>query len=201
MFKQKADDLPKRITQSDLERLMILEDASHPWRSKIIRAVQNGAEIEPGPLTIHTPVFDDGPLVTLRTARDPLALTRRILESHAALVRAIERGQYLQDVSPEVRARLRLNALSEFEIASNRLKANAWELWRQEYDRARMQRNWAKFPDLLHEWARIKEMAWFLSAGGCALRFGFETIARKSARAALANTSFLIRATAAAPSR
>ncbi len=188
------DDLPVRITQLDLEHLMILENSTHPWRSKIIRAVQNGAEIDPGPLTIHKPVFDDGPLVILRSARDPLAITHRILESHRALLRAIDRGQYLEGLSPEVLVDLRLSARTEFERASQRLIANAWALWRQKCDVAQVQRDWTKFPDLLRQWSRIKQMAFLLSAGGYALRFGFEAIARRSVSSALINTHVLGRA-------
>lgn len=186
-----SDDLPIRITQLDLEHLMILEDATHPWRSKIIRAIQNGAEIDPGPLTIQKPVFDDGPLVIIRSARDPLAITGRILESHKALLRAIDQGRYREGLSPDVLADLRLNARTEFERASQRLIANAWALWRQKCEIAQVQRDWAKFPDLLREWSRIKQMTCFLAAGSYALRFGFETIARSSTRSALINTHVL----------
>lgn len=189
-----SDDLPVRITQLDLEHLMILENSTHPWLSKIIRAVQNGAEIDPGPLTIQKPVFDDGPLVILRSTRDPLAITRRILESHRALLRAIDQGQYLEGLSPEVLADLRLSARTEFERASQRLIANAWALWRQKCDIAQVQRDWARFPDLLRQWSRIKQMAFLLAAGSYALRFGFAAIARRSVRSAMINTHVLGRA-------
>lgn len=189
------DDPLIRILQRHLENYMALGELEYPLRKRLIEAFLNGAEIEPGPLTIRTPVFDDGPLVVFADSPDRQRKERnqRILECYYSIRDAIERGDFSHsNVTAKRAQQIRAESLIQLERASNRLIVNAWAVWQERRTAAWSTQDWSKTRTLVAEWLAIHETTWLLWAAGHALRFGFNSLARTSAQTALNETALLL---------
>lgn len=185
----------KRILQRQLADYMILENVALPMRRKIVEAFLAGAEIERGPLNVRTPVFDDGPLVVNKNAREAERIyrIRGIMGCYESIKRAIQRGDFLkEEMPPRVARALRREAVIELELAANRLNANAWALWQERRALALRNRDWSDLRELVHQWIIINEATWLLWAATRALRYGLITLATKSAQAALESTAVVL---------
>lgn len=51
------------ITQREMASQLIFQNAEYPPRTSLLERFRNGAQLEPGPLTIVQPYFDFGPFI------------------------------------------------------------------------------------------------------------------------------------------
>jgi hypothetical protein len=115
------------------------------------------------------------------------------LECYYSIRDAIEHGDFSHRSVTSTRAQqIRAESLTQLERASNRLIMNAWALWRERRVAAWSARDWSKTRTLVVEWLAIHETTWLLWAAGHALRFGFNSVARKSAQTALNESALLL---------
>ena len=157
---------PRRdtITQKELARQLIFQNVEYPSRTSLLERFRNGAEIEPGPLTIVQPYVDLGPFIipTSEGTRRAEQVRQSIREANLAL----------QDIGQP-------GSTAEFSRATQRIGARVWEAVLERRNASLQARNWSGFRARVRDHLYACEVTWLLWAATKCVGYRCEWLARE----------------------
>jgi hypothetical protein len=171
--KSKAGDL---ITQQELASQLIFQNAEYPSRASLLERFKNGAQIEPGPLTIVQPYFDLGPF---------------IIPASGATRRAEQVRQCIRDAVRALNAIDQPDSAHEFRQVAQQIAARVWETVLERRNASLQARDWSGFRGRVRDSVYACEVTWMLWAATKCVALGFGRLGREAFGVASARASAL----------
>ena len=153
------------ITQQELAAQLIFQNVEYPSRTALMKRFQNGARIEPGPLTIVQPYLDLGPF---------------IIPVYDANRRSAEVCQYIQDAHRALRESDGETGRVEFRRASHLLAQSVRAILEERNSAAYRARNWDAFSARVRDRVYACEITFMLWAAGSCIGYGLTRLARQA---------------------
>jgi hypothetical protein len=168
--KTSSEDL---ITQQEMASQLIFQKVEYPSRTSLLERFKNGAQIEPGPLTIVQPYFDLGPF---------------IIPSSEATRRAEQVRQCIREANLALEEIDQQGSAAEFCRVTQQMRARVWEAVLERRNASLQARNWDGFRARVRDHLYACEVSWMLwAATKCAAlglrRLGKEAFGIASAQA------------------
>ncbi|MGA8025974.1 MAG: hypothetical protein WB992_02435 [Bryobacteraceae bacterium] len=164
------------ITQQELAAQLIFQNVEYPSRASLMERFQNGAQIEPGPLTIVQPYFDLGPFII--PAFDN---TRRAAQIRQCIHDA---NRALSDIDEH-------DSADEFRRIAPQIAARIKELIEARNNASFRARNWDGFRARVRDQVYACEITWMLWAATKCVGYGLTSLAVKTFGIACARATIL----------
>ncbi len=153
------------ITQQELAAQLIFQNVEYPSRTALMRRFQNGARIEPGPLTIVRPYFDLGPFIV------PVSDASR---------RSAEIRQHIHDANLALTESAEQHAREEFRRVAHRLAVCVRATLEERQSASYRARNWNGFSARVRDRIYAGQITFMLWAAATFVGYGLTHLALKA---------------------
>jgi hypothetical protein len=153
------------ITQEEMASLLIFQNVEYPSRASLLQRFHDGAQIEPGPLTIVQPYVDLGPF---------------IIPSTESTRRAEQIRQCLRDARLALAEMDQQSSANEFSRAAQQVTARVWEAVLERRNASLQARNWSGFGARVRDNIYACQVTWMLWAAAKCVNYGLRQLGEQS---------------------